>query len=259
MRKLFLLVLLFSLPAGRDNAQSIYKTIKGKDQTELIILTYNVRNCRGLDDMTDYQRVADIINRISPRVVALQELDSATLRSNGTVVLNELALRTGMYPVFSPSIMYQGGKYGIGILSKEKPYKWKSIPLPGREEERSLLIVEFKDFIFCCTHFSLNEEDRSKSVEIINSLFKESNQYVFLAGDLNAVPESDVIKTIKTGWHILNNPEDPTIPADNPRRCIDYILALKNDDKILKTEQSVVENEPLASDHLPLWVKVLIE
>jgi len=51
------------------------------------ILSYNVRNCRGMDDSTDYQRVAAIIKRNKPDVVALQELDSATRRSDGVVVL----------------------------------------------------------------------------------------------------------------------------------------------------------------------------
>jgi len=67
-----------------------------------------VRNCIGLDNITDYQRVADIISTIKPDVVALQELDSATLRSGKIIVLNELALRTKLYPVFGASINYQG-------------------------------------------------------------------------------------------------------------------------------------------------------
>ena len=232
---------------------------KDQENDKIVILTYNVRNCRGLDNITDYQRVADIINRIDPELVALQELDSATQRSGKIIVLNELALRTKLHPTFGAAIDYQGGKYGIGILSKEKPVKWESTPLPGREESRSLLIVEFKNYIFCCTHFSLNEEDRIKSVEIINNLFKETTKPVFLAGDLNATPGSEVIKTLEPGWLILNNTTEPTIPANNPRRCIDYLLVLKNSKYKYIAEQSIVEAEPLASDHLPVWVKVRIE
>jgi len=53
-------------------------------------LTYNVRNCKGLDNNTDYKRVADIISRVDADVVALQELDSATERSNKVVVWKNL-------------------------------------------------------------------------------------------------------------------------------------------------------------------------
>ena len=71
------------------------------------ILSYNVRNCRGMDDVVNYQRVADIINRIDAEVVALHELDSATQRSNGVVVLDELAKLTGMHKTYGASIDYQ--------------------------------------------------------------------------------------------------------------------------------------------------------
>lgn len=42
------------------------------------ILSYNIRNARGTDDVTDYDRVAGVINRVAPNCVAVQELDNAT-------------------------------------------------------------------------------------------------------------------------------------------------------------------------------------
>ena len=258
MKKMILLVFscfcLFPIP---DNLISRGISENFKKKNELIILTYNVHQCVGLDNKTDYQRVADVITRINPQIVALQELDSATQRSGGIIVLNELATRTKMYSIYGPYFEFEGGKYGIGILSKEKPVKWKSVPIPGRIQNR-LLIVELKDFIMCCTHFSLNEEDRLKSVVILNELFKESSKPVFFAGDLNTVPESETIKNIETKWTMLNNPTDPTFPSHIPLKCIDYVFALKDSIHILKTEQCVVEREQVASDHCPVWVKVTI-
>jgi endonuclease/exonuclease/phosphatase family metal-dependent hydrolase len=229
----------------------------GKEM-EFTILAYNVRNCRGLDNITDYQRVADIINRIDPSIVALQELDSVTQRSSGVAVLDELARLTGMYPVYGASIPFQGGKYGVGILTKEKPLQWRSVPLPGREEKRSLLIVELKDVIICCTHFSLTEEDRMESAVIINGLFNESGKPVFLTGDLNATPESEVIRKIEEKWTMLNDRNIPTFPADNPDRCIDYIFILKGTDAGIRSVKARVEHEPVASDHLPVWIRVKV-
>ena len=219
------------------------------------ILTYNVRNCKGLDNITDYQRVADVINRIGPSVVALQELDSATRRSNGIVVLDELARRTKMYPVYGASIDFQGGKYGVGILTRERPLGWWLVPLPGREERRSLLLVELKDVIICCTHFSLNEYDRMASVEIINDLFKDNRKPVILAGDLNATPQSEVIRTLEEKWTMLSDPDAPTFPANIPDRCIDYIFVLQGAEATITAVKTRVEAEPVASDHLPVWVK----
>lgn len=235
------------------------------DETEAIIrkkkftfLTYNVRNCRGLDNVTDYRRVAEVINRINPTAVALQELDSATLRSKGFVVLDELARSTKMHAVYGASIDFQGGKYGVGILTKERPLGWWLVPLPGREESRSLLLVELKDVIICCTHFSLNEDDRLASADIINGLFDGSGKPVILAGDLNATPESEVIKNIEENWTMLNDPGVPTFPADNPVKCIDYIFVLKAGNSSVVPLAARVEKEPVASDHLPVWAKVTV-
>lgn len=232
---------------------------KRTKKNEVLIMTYNVRNCHGLDDSTNYQRVADIIKRINPQIIAIQELDSATLRSNGMVALNELAGRTGMYAEYGPTIDYLGGKYGNGILSKEKPVSKRLIPLPGREEKRAILIVEFEEYIFCCTHFSLNAEDRLKSAEIINALFQKSSKHIFLAGDLNTLPDSDVFKEIGKDWQMLNSSLNPTIPSDYPRRCIDYIFVLKNTNHSYKVVKTMVEKEPVASDHLPVWVLLNIK
>ena len=243
---------LFPIPntsCSRDTTENPEK------ENELIIMTYNVHQCVGVDNKKDYQRVANIIIRINPQVVGLQELDSATQRSNGIIVLNELANRTNRYHVYGPYFDFEGGKYGVGILSKEKPINWKSVPIPGRIENR-LLYVELKDFIFCCTHFSLTEEDRLKSVAILNELFKGFSKPVFFAGDLNSEPESETIKNIETKWTMLNNPADFTYPSDNPVKCIDDIFVLKDSIHIFKIEQSVVEKEPVASDHRPVWVKV---
>jgi endonuclease/exonuclease/phosphatase family metal-dependent hydrolase len=246
----FLLILILT------SCSPLAKSVE-KRQASVRILSYNVRNCRGLDNITDYKRVADIITRISPDVVALQELDSATTRSAGIVVLNELARYTNMFRSYSASIIFQGGKYGIGVLSKIEPMNWRVVELPGREEKRSMLVVEFKDYIFCCTHLSLTEEDRAASVNIINDALKGNSKPVFLAGDLNSVPGSSVIKNMEIGWVMLNDPQVPTIPADNPQKCIDFIFAAKSTKHTFQTKQTTVEHEPLASDHLPVWVDVV--
>lgn len=227
-----------------------------KKQSTVKILSYNVRNCLGMDNITDYKRIADIITRVAPDVVVLQELDSATQRSKGIIVLNELASLTGMNKTYGASIAYQGGKYGNGILTKEKPVKWKVVPLPGREEKRSLLIVELNDYVICCTHFSLTEEDRIASVQIINGTLKDFSKLVFLGGDFNSVPGSEVIKNVEKKWLMLNNPELPTIPSNNPKRCIDYIFAANFTGHAFQTKQTIVEQEPVASDHLPVWVSI---
>ena len=255
MRKIGLSIFAILIILTGISCNLFNKTNESKQST-VKILSYNVRNCRGMDEITDYQRVANIINRLAPDVVVLQELDSATQRNNGVVVLDKLASSTNMYKTYGASIAYQGGKYGIGVLSKEKPLNSRIVALPGREERRSLLIVELKDFIICSTHFSLTEEDRIASVGIIQEALKNHSKPIFIAGDFNAVPNSVEIKKIEENWLMLNNPANPTSPSASPKKCIDYIFGSKFSGSTFQVKQAVVENEPVASDHLPVWVEV---
>ena len=227
-----------------------------RPENSLRLMSYNVRNARGMDEKVDYERVANVIRKVSPDVVALQELDSVTTRSENVDVLAVLGDLTKMYSVYGASIDYRGGKYGVGILSKEKPLSWKRIPLPGSEEARSLLIVEFEKYVYCCTHFSLRKDDRLTSVKIINEEAKSFNKPVFIAGDFNGEPESPEIVEMQEMWKMLNNAKSFTFPADKPRETIDYIFAYKPAKKSYSVLQRRVLNEPVASDHLPLFVDV---
>ena len=236
----------------------IYAMDFGGKYVRIKLMTYNVRNCRGLDNVTDYDRVAQIINRTSAEFVALQELDSATERSNQLVVLDEQARRTGMISTYSASIPYMGGKYGVGILTREKPLNVVRVPLPGKEEKRSLLIVETKKIVFCCTHLSLTHEDRLASVSIIEKATRDLKKPVIIAGDFNADPDSEEIKQLLKDWEIINDTSQFTIPANHPAKCIDYIIIRKDNKTKTRKISSVVGNEPVASDHLPVWVEVAI-
>jgi endonuclease/exonuclease/phosphatase family metal-dependent hydrolase len=180
------------------------------------ILTYNIRNCIGMDGKTDFDRVAEVINRINPHVVALQEVDSVTHRMNGVDVLGILAKKTNMFPSYGPAIDFQGGKYGNGVLSREKPLSFEFIPLPGRQERRSLLMVEFEDYIIYCTH--LNNAfpgDRHGSVLIIDYETRNSKKPIFLAGDINDTPGSRTLELLSENWIQLSGNEY-TFRSDAP-------------------------------------------
>jgi len=219
------------------------------------ILTYNVKNGLGMDGKTDYERIAAVILTIDPEVVALQELDSVTERSNGSDVLKIIAEKSRMKYVYGASIPYRGGKYGIGILSKETPISTSFFPLPGREEKRGLLMAEFKNYIFFCTHFSLTAADRLASVSLINQKVKELRKRAFLAGDLNTTPESEAIHTLSEYWINLSG-KQLTCPSIVPKVCIDYIWGINCCDFKYKIIKQEVVPEKTASDHRPVFVDV---
>ena len=75
------------------------------------VLTYNVRNATTDDGQVDFADVVSVILRSNADFVALQELDSVTGRSKGKDVLREMALLSQYYPIYGPSIDYDGGRY----------------------------------------------------------------------------------------------------------------------------------------------------
>lgn len=219
-------------------------------------MTYNVRNGSGMDDVKDFARTAAVINREKPDVVAIQELDSVTGRSKGAYVLGELAKLTGMHATYAPAIDYDGGKYGIGILSKKQPLHVYRYALPGREEARALLVVEFKKYVYACMHLSLTEEDRIASLPIIREATSGFDKPVFIAGDWNDTPDSPFIQELQKDFCILSTTDKPTCPADKPKACIDYIAVKKDCKPKNFAFFSYVTPASVESDHRPVNVHI---
>lgn len=219
------------------------------EDRRLRILSFNIRNTMGMDGKHDISRTVRVIQRQRPDVVAIQELDSATHRSGGRYRLGDLAAEVLMYPTYAPAIDFDGGKYGIGILSREKPLRHYQVPLPGREEKRTLLIVEFRDYIMACAHLSLTPADQLASLPIIRAEAAKAKKPFFIAGDWNAEPDSETLAGIQEDFQLLSDTKQSSYPADEPEICIDYIAVYKpTADRIARLSAST-DRDTAASDH----------
>lgn len=232
-------------------------TICTEAQDTLRIMSYNIRNCRGLDNIYDIQRTADVIRNSDADIIAIQEVDSVTRRSKGVDIADTLAILCKMHAYYSTAIEYDGGKYGVAILSRKKAIATYRAALPGREEKRTILIAEYPELTFACTHLSLNEEDRMASLEIIDSIAKEYKKPFIIAGDLNDTPQSPFIKELSRNWKIIAPNEEPTFPADKPNVTIDYIAAIKECEGDIESVYSKVIEEPTVSDHRPIVTTII--
>lgn len=258
MKKWFLwaIILIGLLPV---NNKLLARNYTDAERNTLRVMSYNIRNGRGMDEVTDLQRVADAIRKVSPDLVALQEVDSVTGRSGQTDVLRVLGEQTLMYPTYAPAIDFDGGKYGVGMLSKEKPLGYRYVSLPGREEERVLLLVEFEKYVFACTHLSLTPEDQMLSLPIIRKEAAAIRKPLFIAGDWNATAKSPFIAAISEDFQILSNPQTPTFPASTPDSCLDYIAGYSKDGLPFTRLSAWVPEEAVASDHRPVVVDVRLK
>jgi endonuclease/exonuclease/phosphatase family metal-dependent hydrolase len=218
------------------------------------VMSYNVKNGSGKDGIKDIKRCGNLVREVQPDVVAVQELDSCT-RRNKFYVLGRMAEAAGGYHAYyGPTIPHSGGKYGIGVLTKEPALSVEFHRLPCPREPRGLLVVELKKYYILCTHLSLKEAQRVESVGIIKEVVsKLKNKPVFIAGDMNARPGSAPIVAFKEYAQLLTDDSKFTFPSNDPRVCIDYIFGVNG---LFKVSKYHVFYDSLYSDHLPIYVDV---
>lgn len=223
------------------------------------IMSYNIHHGMGMDNNIDIERIGTLIIDIHPEVVGLQEVDSMVSRSGNIDIMQLLSEQTGMHATFGYSILHDGGKYGNGMLTREKPLTVDKIKLPGAREARTALIVELEKYVVINTHLSLDEKERAQSVKIITEAAKKYDKPVFLIGDLNATPNSPPLEILKQEWQILSNPKQPTYPSTNPERTIDYVLGYVANGQTYAKYNAQVIYEQVASDHCPLFVDIRLK
>ena len=229
-------------------------------QSEVItlhVMTYNIRHGAGLDEVVDLDRQAKIIRDAQPDVVGLQEVDSIVPRSGRVDETAYLANALGMYGSYGPAIPLSGGKYGVAILSKERPLSVRNIPLPGKEP-RTLLVCEFQNYVFATTHLDLEEENRLASLPIIIEEASHHDKPFFICGDWNDKPISKLITNMKKDFSFMNAITDTstsyTFPAGKPTSTIDYIASYGRVYRSVRNRKVI--NEPVASDHRPVYLEV---
>jgi endonuclease/exonuclease/phosphatase family metal-dependent hydrolase len=234
---------------------------------ELRVLTYNIHHANPPSkiNVIDIKAIANVIKQQNPDLVALQEVDVFTNRSGKNLnEAAEIAREVGLpYYFFGKGIDYDGGEYGVAVLSKYPFEKARNNPLPTKEstggEHRTLATVivnlpNKKKILFACTHLDAQRTDTNRLLQInrIMELLTPQKKYpIIIAGDFNAVPSSPVIDILDKNFTrscIANCPF--TIPQINPDKTIDYI-AYSPSDKFAVVTHKVID-EPYASDHLPV-------
>lgn len=231
------------------------------------IVSYNV-GVFSKSEVNSTEMIADMLRKHHADYVGLCELDSCTVRTGGVFQLEELKnkLPAGYQMVFAPSMPFQGGKYGIGLLvgPSHRILNSELVHLPKGEgsEPRALCIAETEDIIFAVTHLEFSSVvSRMEQGHIVDSILrsraKNSGKEVVLCGDFNATPQSEVIAMFMENWQIVS-PLEYSYPSDAPRACIDYVFVLKNSRLRCESSSMVKDfdgNSPeQASDHLAVSV-----
>ena len=228
---------------------------------ELRLLAYNIHHGQGMDGKVDLARIAKVIAAEKPDLVALQEVDKNCKRSGAVDQAAELARLLKMEHRFAKAMDFQGGEYGVAVLSKFPIQGAIVHTLPKGAEPRVALEVMMTPpgwseiFSFVTIHNDwINEALRVKQIEVLKKGLKNRDHPVILAGDFNAEPQSDSLRSLEDdGWKMLREGRENTSPAVETKVEIDFFFA-KGLAAFLFKDKVVAEK--VASDHRPIVVVV---
>ncbi|MFK5922790.1 MAG: endonuclease/exonuclease/phosphatase family protein [Verrucomicrobiota bacterium] len=238
-----------------------------KKPHQIRVLCYNIHYGQGTDGIYDIARLAEVINKTQPDLVALQEMDVHVKRSGRVHQLQELAKLTGLHARFGPTQHYEGGLFGNAVLSRFPILNVVIQPLPYTESTaekvtypRATVAVTVegpngKPLRIISTHFQHNlAEDRVAEAKAVNALFTWKDQTIptILAGDMNAKPEAEPVQILLKKWtNSMDKNATPTVPSTKPKSRIDYIFCRPA--TAFKVIESKVIPESIASDHRPVF------
>ena len=216
--------------------------------------------------------IARAMKELEADVVSFNEVDSCTTRTGRVDQMAAFAAEMGGWNhAYGASMPYRGGAYGNGVASNPslEIVRKDVIHLPKMDgrEARSVVVVEYKDFVYCSTHLDLTEASQLGQMEALNhymdSVYKDSTKPIFIGGDFNCEPESAPVKFMLQSWELLT-PVTFSFPSRKPVKCIDFIFVRPCGKKISVKKTVIPESLKsvdlaTASDHLPVALEVTIK
>lgn len=229
------------------------------------VVTYNIRHCRGNDERLDVARTADVLRGLNPDIVGLQEVDQGTRRAQGVNQLTELGRRLGMHAAFCAFMPFDGGQYGMGILSKYPHFNVQSVDLPTGNEPRVALAAEVRlpsdeSLMVVNVHFDWVEDDgfRFAQASALSEYLRGLKMPYVLLGDFNDEPGSRTISLFRSLAGEAKKPAADlfTYSAAKPEKEIDFVFF--SPASRWEARRTRVVDEKLASDHRPVFTELTL-
>ncbi len=241
------------------------------------VMVYNIHAGKDAAGRRNLDDVAALVRELDPDVVLLQEVDRRTERSGGEDQPVVLAGQTGHTWVFGRTLDFQGGLYGIAVLSRWPIVADSVIPLVvsppqeragGSYEPRGLLVATVETpggpLEVLNTHLDASPDDRNRWQEVqaarsVAERSRSGGRWTLLGGDLNSLPAARTMNHLRAGgwrdaWEECGEGPGFTYPASEPARRIDYLWLGQG----IGCRAALVVADT-ASDHRALVVDLVLE
>jgi len=236
------------------------------DAQRFSIISYNIYHGENptIPGKPTLDTIADYIVLLQPEAIALQELDSMTLRS-ATIYgekinqISRISRETGYRGYFGRSMAFEEGAYGNGILNKKsKGYHTLPLPSPAGGEPRAVVwsqleLKTLEEVFMGSVHFDHEfEENRIAQTDSLFSYADSLSRPAFIVGDFNFEEGSAAYNRIPSHWKDAGKEAgnlNPTYAGVDGKR-IDYLFY---DSTYFQLVNYQVVNLPY-SDHYALLV-----
>lgn len=240
-----------------------------EDSGFIKFMTYNVHHCNppSKPGVIDVDAIAKVIKQENPDIIALQEIDVNTRRSGKINEAALLAQKSGYHSFhFSKTIDFDGGQYGIMLLSRYslsdmETHKLPTDPATGGEPRvlsvATATLPNGRQIRVVSVHLDFHGKTNSKlQMTEVNKILSSQKLPVIIGGDFNAVESSETIGLLDKEFTRTCKNCAFTIEEGKEKMAIDFI-AYKPGAAFSIIKHQVIEEDD-ASDHRPVLARLKI-
>jgi len=222
-------------------------------------MTWNIHGTFGLNRRFDLMRVVDLIVRVAPDIVALQEVDSRGLKVGCDDPFDVLQRAIGNHGVGAKSIVTSDGAYGQTLISRW-PLRGTEIrdisygEFEPRRAIRTMIETPLGNLCVIATHLGLSIRERREQTRALTQMIGDASPFVVL-GDFNDWFWAGSVRSALAR----------TLPGRSRHRTFPSWFPLMRLDRIYCRPVSALKRTwtdreaRLVSDHLPVIADIALD
>ena len=222
------------------------------ERGDFSVASYNIHLYRGIDGVSDPERVARVIKELRAEIVGLQEIDSLFFKMGNCADL--ISQKAGMEVVLGPT-RRKRANFGNALVTsyQVKDVRHVDLSVAGRSPRGALdvdLLVKGETIRVIVAHLGLGLGERRRQIRRLLEVFcSERDRMEIMLGDFNEwVPMVNL-------HHVHNvfgkSPSLRTFPSFMPVLPLDRIWVRPAESLVsLSTHKTALSR--MASDHLPV-------